>query len=100
MVWLSAIGCLAIGIVIGFLVAGRAKAAPAKLSDLDDQIEELQDSHTRYQEEVSSHLSMTAEVVQQMTDSYGDVYQHLATGAQELCSGEVADNLPPPSSDR
>ena len=34
-----------------------------------------------------------------MTDSYKDVYQHLATGAQELCSGEVANKLLPASSE-
>src|SRR5690606_38614774 len=85
MVWLSAIGCLAIGIVIGFIISGRTKAAPSKLTDLEKQLEELQNSHNRYREEVSSHFSMTAELVQQMTDSYRDVYQHLATGAQELC---------------
>ena len=100
MVWLSAIGCLAIGIVIGFFVAGRTKAAPSKLTDLEKQLDELQSSHARYREEVSSHFSMTAELVQQMTDSYRDVYQHLATGAQELCSGEVANKLLPTSSDR
>lgn len=100
MVWLSAIGCLAIGIVIGFIISGRTKAAPSKLTDLEKQLEELQNSHNRYREEVSSHFSMTAELVQQMTDSYRDVYQHLATGAQELCSGEVADKLLPASSDR
>lgn len=99
MVWLSAIGCLAIGIVIGFVIAGRTKAAPSKVTDLEAQLEELQRSNTRYREEVSNHFSMTAELVQQMTDSYRDVYQHLATGAQELCSGEVANKLLPTSSD-
>lgn len=99
MVWLTALGCLVIGIVIGFVVATRTKSAPSKVTDLETQMEELQRTHNRYREEVSNHFSMTAELVQQMTDSYRDVYQHLATGAQELCSGEVANKLLPASSD-
>jgi len=31
----------------------------------------------------------TSELVQEMTQSYRAVYEHLATGAQELCEGEV-----------
>lgn len=99
MLWLTAIGCLAVGIAIGFVLAGRTISNPQKVSDLEQQLQELQSSHARYKEEVSEHFSMTAELVQQMTDSYKDVYQHLATGAQELCSGEVASKLLPASSD-
>ena len=42
---------------------------------------------------------MTAELVQHMTESYKEVYQHLATGAQDLCSIEVASKLLPASTD-
>jgi len=99
MLWLTAVGCLAVGIAIGFVLAGRTTSNPQKISDLEQQVQELQRSHARYREEVSEHFNMTAELVQQMTDSYKDVYQHLATGAQELCSGEVASKLLPASSE-
>ena len=42
---------------------------------------------------------MTAELVQHMTQSYREVYQHLATGAQDLCPSEVASKLLPTDSD-
>lgn len=99
MLWLTAFGCLAVGIAIGFVLAGRTTSNPEKISDLEQQLQELQRSHAHYREEVSEHFSTTAELVQQMTDSYKDVYQHLATGAQELCSGEVASKLLPASSE-
>lgn len=99
MLWLTAVGCLAVGIAIGFVLAGRTTSNPQKISDLEQQLQDLQRSHARYREEVSEHFSMTAELVQQMTDSYKDVYQHLATGAQELCSGDVASKLLPASSE-
>ena len=34
-----------------------------------------------------------------MTESYRDVYQHLASGAQDLCPTEVANKLLPAESD-
>jgi uncharacterized protein len=42
---------------------------------------------------------MTAELVHHMTESYREVYQHLATGAQDLCPREVASKMLPTDTD-
>ena len=99
MVWVIGFICLATGTAAGYFLASRIKASPTKISELEQQLQDLQRSHARYKEEVSEHFSTTAGLVQQMTDSYRDVYQHLAIGAQELCSGEVASQLLPAASD-
>ena len=99
MLWLIGIGFLAVGIAIGYFVAGRVNNNPTKIGELEQQLQDLQRSQSRYRDEVSEHFSTTAELVQQMTDSYRDVYQHLANGAQDLCSGEVASKLLPASSE-
>jgi uncharacterized membrane-anchored protein YhcB (DUF1043 family) len=99
MLWLTGIGFLAVGIAIGYFVAGRVNNNPTKIGELEQQLQDLQRSQSRYRDEVSEHFSTTAELVQQMTDSYRDVYQHLANGAQDLCSGEVASKLLPASSE-
>ncbi|MFM1896726.1 MAG: hypothetical protein RLZZ385_1800 [Pseudomonadota bacterium] len=99
MTWLIAAGCLALGVVIGVAFASRFNASPSRVRDLESQIQKLQQDHNRYRDDVSEHFSTTAELVHQMTESYRDVYQHLATGAQELCSGEVANKLLPASTD-
>jgi uncharacterized membrane-anchored protein YhcB (DUF1043 family) len=99
MLWLTGIGFLAVGIALGYFVAGRVNNNPTKIGELEQQLQDLQRSQSRYRDEVSEHFSTTAELVQQMTDSYRDVYQHLANGAQELCSGEVASKLLPASSE-
>jgi len=98
MLWLTGIGFLAVGIAIGYFLAGRVINNPSKIGELEQQLQDLQRSHSRYRDDVSEHFSTTAELVQQMTDSYKDVYQHLAGGAQDLCSGEVANKLLPASS--
>src|SRR5690606_41654974 len=41
----------------------------------------------------SSHFSTTAELFHNLTDSYRSVYQHLASGAQDLCPEPVANRL-------
>lgn len=99
MLWLTGIGFLALGIAIGYFLAGRLNNNPTKIGELEQQLQDLQRSNSRYRDEVSEHFSTTAELVQQMTDSYKDVYQHLAGGAQDLCNGEVASKLLPASSE-
>ncbi len=98
MTWLLAIGGLAIGVVIGVVFANRLGTSPARVQELENQIRQLKQDHSDYRDDVSDHFSMTAELVQHMTESYRDVYQHLANGAQDLCSSEVAGKLLPASS--
>ncbi len=99
MVWLVGIGALALGMVIGVLIAGRLNASPSRIRQLENEIRQLKDNHSEYRNSVSDHFSMTAELVQHMTESYRDVYQHLASGAQDLCSSDVANKLLPTESD-
>ena len=100
MLWLTGIGCLAIGICLGVIAASRLKSSsPSRVAALEETVQQLQTQHERYRDHVGQHFSMTAELVQQMTESYRDVYQHLASGAQELCSGEVANKLLPANED-
>ena len=99
MVWLIGIACLALGVVAGVAFASRMNNSPSRINELENQIRSLEESHDQYKGDVSDHFSMTAELVQQMTESYRDVYQHLAMGAQDLCSGEVAEKLLPAGSD-
>ena len=97
--WLVAIAFLAIGVVVGILFASHLKSSPSRVRELESQIKSLKESHGEYRDSVSDHFSMTAELVQHMTESYKEVYQHLASGAQDLCSTEVASKLLPTESD-
>ena len=98
-IWLIGIACLALGLVIGAAFASRLGGGPTRVRELEDQLRRLRESDKEYRESVSEHFSGTAELVQQMTESYKDVYQHLATGAQALCSAEVASRLLPSNTD-
>ena len=81
---------LAIGIGAGF-VFGRAENKSAKQAK--QLAEELQDTKARletHHQQINEHFTKTGELVNNMTESYRAVYQHLASGAQTLCTGEAA----------
>jgi len=99
MIWLVAIGSLALGVILGLVIASRYSSGPVRVRELENQIRSLKDNQREYKDSVSDHFSLTAELIQQMTESYRDVYQHLASGAQDLCSAEVANKLLPADSD-
>ena len=99
MIWLTAIACLVIGIVIGLIFSNHLNSSASRVQELENQIRDIKDNHLVYRDNVSDHFSMTADLVQHMTESYREVYQHLASGAQDLCSNEVASKLLPAGSD-
>ena len=98
-IWIIAIGCLAIGIVAGVVFASRLNTSPSRVQELENQIRALKESNNEYRHSVSDHFSMTAELVQHMTETYKEVYQHIASGAQDLCNTEVANKLLPTEPD-
>lgn len=99
MIWLTAVACLVVGVVIGVVFSSRLNSSASRVQELENQIRDIKDNHLTYRDNVSDHFSTTADLVQHMTESYREVYQHLASGAQDLCSNEVAGKLLPAGSD-
>ena len=63
-------------------------------------LKKAQQDLTDYKKEVETHFETTAELVNKMTESYRDVYKHLASGAKTLCADEakaiaIAANMAP-----
>ena len=99
MIWIIGLGCLALGVVLGAVFANRLGGTPTRIKELESQIKAVEERHDQYKNDVSEHFEVTSELIQQMTQSYRDVYQHLAMGAQDLCSTEVANKMLPVGSD-
>jgi len=83
--WFFWLVLLLLGLGIGFLL-GRKNNGDLKQQNLLSK--QLQAAHTdmaEYKEQVNLHFADTAAAVNQLTDSYRNVHQQLAKGAQSLC---------------
>lgn len=87
-IWLIGAVALIIGGLIGFMVGSSGCSKSSKLSS---QLEEAQKNLDNYKAEVNAHFEKTAELVNNLTNSYKDVHQHLASGAQGLCQSDSID---------
>lgn len=83
-IWLLSIAALVIGAIIGFLM-GRSGGNNNKQAELAQQLENAQQELENYRAEVAEHFEKTASLVNNLTNSYKEVHEHLATGAQGLC---------------
>ena len=86
-VWIIGIVTLAVGALIGYLL-GRSGDSSGKQQQLIDQLNESQRELSEYKEQVNGHFEKTAELVNNLTESYKEVHQHLAQGSEALCLGE------------
>ena len=98
-IWFIAIGSLSVGIVIGIAFTKRLGTDAARVQHLEEKLESMSESHLEYRNNVSEHFNVTSGLISQMTNNYKKVYDHLAIGAQDLCSNQVAEKLLPLQSD-
>lgn|GEM_PF-3833563 len=84
---------LAIGIIIGVALSKILNKGP-KVSDLQEQLEQANDQLESYQQHVGTHFQKTAELVNNLTESYRSVHEHLSEGAQNLAQtqGNALEN--------
>ncbi|MBR9866231.1 MAG: YhcB family protein [Oceanospirillales bacterium] len=85
-VWIIGIVALLAGTLIGYLM-GRSGDTSSQ-QKLVDQLNEAQRDLSEYKEKVNGHFEKTAELVNNLTESYKQVHQHLAQGSETLCMGE------------
>ncbi|MFV2056523.1 MAG: YhcB family protein [Thiohalomonadales bacterium] len=80
---------LAIGILIGVaagLYFSRLDDAAKRTQDtLSKQLEQKDSELAEYKEHVKSHFVTTADLINNMTESYRAVHDHLSTGVSDLC---------------
>lgn len=87
---------LCIGVVIG----GMAGFYFAKLDDfskkqkleLEEKLQQSERELISYKDEVTSHFIKTADLINDMTESYQKVHEHLAHGSVELCNNAIEVN--------
>jgi uncharacterized membrane-anchored protein YhcB (DUF1043 family) len=84
-IWLIAVLGVLIGILTGSIITYLLVSRNRRTHELQLELNQLTERFTEYRDQVTQHFMRTSELVQEMTRSYRDVYEHLATGAQNLC---------------
>lgn len=88
---LTAVVVFLAGIATGIAYSRRFTAESQHQRDLEKHLERLQEQQKGYQHEVAEHFTDTAKLLSNLTESYRNVHNHLAGGAENLCK----DNVPP-----
>ena len=88
-IWLTGILFTALGAMVGSIITYLVVARHGRTRELQNELDQLKDRFTDYRDQVTQHFMRTSELVQEMTQSYRAVYEHLAIGAQNLCGGQI-----------
>ena len=84
--WTVAILGFLLGLTLGCIAAYFAFSRKRKTRQLQSELNEFKERFTDYSDTVTEHFMQTSHLVQEMTASYRAVYEHLASGAQNLCN--------------
>ena len=86
---LLAIISFIVGVLMGWLISSILKGSKSA-AKLQEELDELQETHAKYKEDVDRHFVQTSNLVNNLTQSYKEVHEHLSKGAQTLCSDDLA----------
>jgi len=90
---LAGVGLFFLGVLVGAVFHRSVQGEATKNKRLEQKLAELQETHTKYQADVSEHFMNTAEAVRTLNKSYKDVHIQLAKGASRLCNQEQAGDF-------
>ena len=76
-----------IGLIVGFVLS--LVLAKFKPDEKTKKLKQLENEQAQYRKQVDDHFVNSAILFKGLTDQYRDVYRHIATGADELCSEEA-----------
>lgn len=83
---------IALGVIIGAALSKILNRGPS-VTELQQKLEESQDQLDQYRKDVDRHFQTTAELVNNLTQSYRAVHEHLSQGAQKLTSHTSSNTL-------
>lgn len=77
-----------LGFLFGWLAGRNTAAATQKNRELAEKLERVMQDKQAYEDEVIEHFTETATLLNNLTESYREVHNHLAQGAATLCQGK------------
>lgn len=76
-----------VGMVLGFILSVLVNKY--KTQGSSEKLKELEKEYKDYRQKVDAHFVNTGVLFKGLTEQYRDVYQHISTGANTLCSDEA-----------
>ena len=92
-VWQITIIALVAGAMIGALVYRLLSPAVKQANKIKTDLDQTRRELASYKASVDQHFDKTSELVNDLTQNYVKVYQHLAEGAQTLSDNKAFPNL-------
>jgi len=90
-VWATGLIIFVLGIACGAFFAHLMAGDDRRhTSELEEKLDRLHQEFQGYRNQVGQHFRKTSELVQAMTDSYRNVYEHLASGSETLCQDPLS----------
>ncbi len=78
------------GLITGAWLIHKMSPSQQNRKALEKHIQKLQRQQQDYQDQVNQHFNQTADLLNQMTESYRDVHNHLAKSAAALTSHGIS----------
>lgn len=89
--WLVMVS-FSVGALVGWFVTVQFRAGKTA-AKLQAELDDMKAMHEQYKEDVDRHFVQTSSLVNNLTQSYKEVHDHLSKGAQTLCSNDLAQML-------
>ncbi len=89
--WLVGLIIFALGLAVGYALHYFLNPDHDRNKTLEAELQTLRQESSRYREQVTEHFQRTSTLVQDMTQSYRAVYEHLASSSQQLCGDRVSN---------
>ena len=92
-VWQVIIISLVAGVLIGALGYRLLSPSVKRIDDVESERDKAREEMANYKASVNQHFNKTSDLVNDLTQNYVKVYQHLADGAQSLGDIGTLTNL-------
>ena len=82
-----AVAAVIVGLVVGLFMGRRTSSGAKKHRDIALKLDQVMQDKKSYEAEVIEHFTETAKLLNNLTESYREVHNQLAQGAEKLCHG-------------
>jgi uncharacterized membrane-anchored protein YhcB (DUF1043 family) len=88
---ISSLLIFAIGIGLGVLLQRYVLSRGTNMANLEKELDTLKGQQLQVKDSLQQHFMQTADLTQDLTNSYKSLYEHLASGASEFTEKPLAD---------